>query len=369
MLAFNRRPITRAFFLIPGFALLASCLASLAHAAGEPCLRPLASCEHWIDLGHAGARSKLYATYPLDRPDPRIRRALIMVHGALRNPDHYFATATSAGFLAGALGDTEIIAPDFASAEGECQDKLATREVSWSCSGTPWQSGGTAAGDPSLSSFDFMDAIIERLGDRRRFPNLEVIVVAGHSAGGQFVARYEMTNQIHERLAVPVRYVVANPSSYAWPDAARPSPTGGAEPAAAREAWSSDKPGADYAYGPFDDSKAPGFDRWPYGLEDRRVGAAARLDVDQLRRNLASRPTTYLLGQVDVLPLGGFDDSPKAMAQGPTRRARGEAFVKRIEETLGAKPDLMIVPECGHNDRCIYTTETVLPVIFPPAGR
>jgi hypothetical protein len=69
---------------------------------------------------------------------------------------------------------------------------------------------------------------------------------------------------------------------------------------------------------------------------------------------------------VDVLPLGGFDGSPGAMAQGPTRRARGEAFVKHIEETLGARPTVMIVPECGHNDRCIFTTDAVLPVIFPP---
>ncbi len=28
---------------------------------------------------------------------------------------------------------------------------------------------------------------------------------------------------------------------------------------------------------------------------------------DQLKKQLADRPTTYLLGQVDVLPLGGFD--------------------------------------------------------------
>jgi hypothetical protein len=66
-----------------------------------------------------------------------------------------------------------------------------------------------------------------------------------------------------------------------------------------------------------------------------------------------------------VLPLGGFDSSPAAMAQGPTRRARGEAFVKYITENLGAKPNTIIVPECGHNDRCIFTTDVVFPVIFP----
>jgi hypothetical protein len=53
------------------------------------------------------------------------------------------------------------------------------------------------------------------------------------------------------------------------------------------------------------------------------------------------------------------------MAQGPTRRARGEAFVKYIQDTLGAKPKVIIVSECGHNDRCVFTTDVVLPVIFP----
>ena len=47
------------------------------------------------------------------------------------------------------------------------------------------------------------------------------------------------------------------------------------------------------------------------------------------------------------------------------RRARGEAFFKYVNETLGAKHTAIIVPECGHNDRCIYTTNIVFPVIFP----
>jgi hypothetical protein len=86
---------------------------------------------------------------------------------------------------------------------------------------------------------------------------------------------------------------------------------------------------------------------------------------DQLRKQLASRTTTYLLSQVDTLPLGGFDGSPNALAQGATRRARGEAFVKYVNEHLGAKASVLIVPECGHNDRCVYTTDVVLPIIFP----
>jgi hypothetical protein len=86
---------------------------------------------------------------------------------------------------------------------------------------------------------------------------------------------------------------------------------------------------------------------------------------DQLKKQLVSRQTTFLFGQVDVLPLGGFDSSCPAMAQGATRRARGEAYVKYINEHVGAKQEAMIVPECGHNDRCVYTTDSVLPLIFP----
>jgi hypothetical protein len=191
--------------------------------------------------------------------------------------------------------------------------------------------------------------------------------VAGHSAGGQFVSRYEMANRAHDALGVRVTYVVANPSSYAWPDATRPLPEGDAAPAAAVAGWESETVHSRFSYGAFDAAKVPDYDRWPYGLQNRpAAGYAARLGDDQLRSQLAGRPTTYLLSQVDTLPLGGFDGSPQAMAQGATRRARGEAFVKFINERLGAKAKALIVPECGHNDRCVFTTDAVLPAIFPP---
>jgi hypothetical protein len=174
---------------------------------------------------------------------------------------------------------------------------------------------------------------------------------------------------VHETLVssrgVKVSYVVANPSSYAWPDASRPLPVADAAPVAAAEGWKSEKPHHDFHYGPFDGAKD--YDLWPYGLENRKDGYTAGTSDDRLRAQLVSRPVTYLLSQVDVVPPGGFDDSPDAMAQGPTRRARGEAFVNYIDTHLGAHASAIIVPECGHNDRCVYTTDAVLPLIFPHA--
>src|SRR5439155_17668182 len=115
-------------------------------------------------------------------------------------------------------------APRFASKDADCQDALAANEVNWPCNGNSWRAGGIAIGNAKLTSFDFADEILRKLADRQTFPNLKAIVVAGHSAGGQFVTRYEMANQLHDKLGVPITYVVANPSSYAYLDAQRPTP-------------------------------------------------------------------------------------------------------------------------------------------------
>lgn len=332
-------------------------------AAASPCTKATTACERWITFSGGPARSMVYSTFPLDAVNPAVTRALVMVHGAGRNADHYFETSTAAGFLGGALDNTIIIAPRYIAGN----DKPSPNEVMWPEGGNSWRGGGMSPTNPTISAFDFMDEIVRKLADKKIFPKLTTIVIAGHSAGGQFATRYAMTNKVHSTPGVSISYVVANPSSYAWPVAVRPLPTGDADPAIAdKEALgpTGTKVHADFTYGAFDTTKAPNYNRWPAGLQNR-TGYAAGMSDDQLKRQLVERPTTYLLGQVDVLPLGGFDSSPNAMAQGPTRRARGEAFFKYVTDSLGAKHNAIIVPECGHNDRCVFTTDVVFPVIFP----
>lgn len=336
-----------------------------AQRAAAPCTKAVTACERWITFGSGPSRSKVYATQPLTVRNAGITRALVMVHGAGRNADHYFETSTGAAFLAGALDNTIIIAPRFAAAK----DTVAANELLWPEGGNSWRGGGVSPSNSAVNAFDFVDEIVKKLADKKTFPNLTKIVIAGHSAGGQYATRYEMANKVHGTPGVSLSYVVANPSSYAWPVAERPLPTGNADPNGAdKEALgpNGEKVNSNFSYGPFDAAagKAPNFNKWPAGLEGR-TGYAANLTDEQLKKNLVERPTTYLLGQVDVLPLGGFDSSPTAMAQGPTRRARGEAFYKYVNDTMGAKHNAIIVPECGHNDRCIFTTDIVFPVIFP----
>ena len=351
--------------LLVSLGLAVSVIQQNRAAPSAACTTATERCTEWVTLGSGPARSLIYRTRSLDARNDSVRRALIMVHGTNRNADHYFSTAVAATFLAGALDDSVVISPRIASAAGNCHDMLAANEVSWSCTGDSWRSGGSAASHPELTSFDFVDQILKKLATKNVFPNLRAIVVAGHSAGGQFVARYQMANRVHDRLGVAVTYVVANPSSYAWPDSTRPQPVDDAAPDSAKGAWETEKVHTSFSYGPFDASACATYNRWPAGLAERSGGYTAKISDDQLKQQLVSRPTTFLFGQVDTLPLGGFDSSCPAMAQGATRRARGEAYVKYVNETLGAKHAVQIVSECGHNARCVYTTDAVLPVIFP----
>jgi pimeloyl-ACP methyl ester carboxylesterase len=348
--------------------------------AATPCTSATSACTEWVTFSGGPWRSMIYRTYSLDARNEQITRALVMVHGTNRDADNYYRNALASAFLANALEDTVVIAPRIASNERGCQDKLDTNEVSYSCGGDSWRSGGTSSSNPKLTSFDFIDEVLRKLANKQNFPNLQHIVVAGHSAGGQFVNRYEMANQVHEKLGVPVSYVVANPSSYAYPDNTRPmaadwtiqaNPPGyipelpaGRGGRGGRGATEGEAPGA-AIFRPFMDGRnCTTYDQWPYGFE-HRSGYTARLTDDELKKQLASRPTTYLVGELDILPLGGFDGSCPAMAQGPTRLARGLAFSKFVNQKLGAHQEAIVIPECGHNARCMFTDEKALPIVFP----
>ena len=314
--------------------------------ATDPCMKATPDCTRWVNLS-GESRALIYSTHPLDQRNDQIVRALIVVHGQGRDADNYFRTSLAAAFLAGAFDNTIVISPRLASNNGAgCRDTLAPNEVNWPCAGDSWRSGGVATNNAKLTSYDFMDEIVRELARKETFPNLKAIVISGHSAGGQFVTRYEMGNKIHESISVPITYVVSNPSSYSYLDSERPS-------------------GTNSELRAFGDARnCTTYNNWPYGLKNR-TGYTANIPDDQLKKQLASRPVTYLLGELDVLPLAGFDSSCPAMAQGPTRLARGQAFAAYVKAKYNAQHQVVVVPLCGHNARCMFTAEVALPILFP----
>jgi len=333
-----------------------------------PCTTIAPSCTEWVASPAGPSRLLVYRSHALTRPNPAITRAFILVHGMGRDAHNYFRHALAAAFLAGQLDSAIIISPRFASNDGRsCRDSLAAGEANWGCGGAGrWTAGGVAADGSKLTSFDITDDLLKLLARKDVFPNLSAIFVAGHSAGGQFVQRYAMANQVHDQLGVPVTYIVGNPSSYAYLDSLRPSVsavprTVAALPPGYQEPLPANPPLPFIRYS--DANSCTTYDKWPTGLNERS-GYAARLTDDQLKKQLASRSVIYLLGGYDILPLFGFDSSCPAMAQGQTRMARGLAFQRYVNELYGAKHQAVPVPSCGHNGRCMFTSEEALAIIF-----
>ncbi len=294
-------------------------------AAAAACTAATSDCTQWVSPGESASRLLVYASYPLDKRNEAVTRALVVVHGGARNGDNYFRSAGAAAFLANALDDTIVISPRFAANGGECKDALAENELNWPCTGNNWGRGGAAVNNAALTSYDLADEILRKLARK---------------------TRYHMANQVHETLGVPVSYVIANTSSYTYPDANRPV-VGVAE---------------GRAFG--DRANCTTYNRWPYGLLER-AGYSARSTDDQLKKQLVARPATYLVGQFDTSPLAGFDASCPAMAQGPHRLGRGEAFVSYIKANYGAQHKSMVIPMCAHDARCMFTSDRALPVLFP----
>ena len=337
--------------------------ASNARRGAAACTSASTACTEWVVMGGGPGRSLVYRSYPLATRNDAITRVLVSIHGAGRDADGYFRSTLAAAFLAGALENTLIVSPRLASNEGGgCQDSLATNEISWHCN--LWRSGGPSPKTPNVTSFDFIDEILRKATRKETFPNVRSIVIVGHSAGGQVVNRYAMSNQVHDKLGVPVTYIVSNPSSYAYPDSVRPTSAAYDVQAGAPGYVAGAAPNAQ-AFRAFGDARnCTTYDQWPFGFRNRTGYSASQSD-DQLRKQLAARPTIYLLGGLDILPLAGFDGSCAAMAQGPTRMARGQAYAKLVNEKLGARHTVAVVGLCGHNARCMYTAESALPLLFP----
>lgn len=344
-------------------ALLAAAAFAPAPAASQaaPCTSATPECTEFVTVG--SGRSLVYRNFSLDRRNDAITRVVVVVHGAGRNPDHYYLSGIAGAFIAGALETSLVIAPRMASADGSCDDELAENEISWHCN--LWRSGGTSPSHPDATSFDFLDEILKKVARKDVFPNLRGITVTGHSAGGQVTNRYGMSSKVHDALGVPVTYVVSNPSSYAWPTDERPTGYGAWPVYAGAPGFVPDLGEGQPPFRSLGDGRGcTGYDQWPYGFKNR-AGYAGSLSDEQLTRQLASRPVVYLLGQDDILPLSGFDSSCSAMAQGPTRQARGQAYAKYLNEELGAQHRVIVVTGCGHNGRCIYTSDDWIGIAFP----
>ncbi|KAL3418802.1 wsc domain-containing protein [Phlyctema vagabunda] len=165
------------------------------------------------------------------------KRVVIVVHGAERDPGTYMSNLLSAlSQVPNSDVDFDsvaICAPYFPNGadkttgypwtEGLANGRGSTSSaLVWS--GTVWADGGNNMypyKTKTVSSYEALDQLLKYFDDSSIFPNMQQIVIAGHSLGAQFVQRYAaVANELG--LSTPISYWVGNPNSYLWFSETRP---------------------------------------------------------------------------------------------------------------------------------------------------
>ncbi|MCP3379479.1 alpha/beta hydrolase [Bradyrhizobium sp. CCGUVB4N] len=288
----------------------------------------------------------LYLSSDWSMPLPAISRAIIVLHGRLRNADDYYMSAHTAQLAAGGDGQSALmIVPQFLAEIDIEAHKLSADTLRWSLEG--WEGGDAALAPNPVSSFEALDAILAKLSDRRIFPNLKQVVVAGHSGGGQVAQRYAIAGKGEVALSrqhIDVRYVVANPSSYAYFNSERPEPKIAAS--------------------------CPGYNNWKYGMDARPPYLADAMPV-ALEQRYVEREVIYLLGTLDTNPEHpALDKSCMAKAQGPYRYARGHNYVGVMAKRDHGTPNHRVwdVAGVGHDGDKMLTSKCGLAALFDIPG-
>lgn len=300
----------------------------------------------------------IFCSHDLDAANPSIRRVVVVIHGAVRNADEYFRNMTVAAKLAGAQKDTTmILAPQFLIEVDIARHKLGDEITFWN--EQSWKQGyrcepvGPLAQEGGVSSYRVMDAILERLSAPEVLPNLTRIIIAGHSAGGQFVNRYAAGSLIGETLdrrGIHIRYIIANPSTYLYFTPERRAP------------------GKMDQFTIPDSEAHPGYNRYHYGLDNLNEYMRGN-SADQLASRYASQEVIYLLGGEDNDPDGEMlDKEPGALIQGSHRLERGLVYYNYLIHTFGEEfkqnQIVRVIPNVGHDHAAIFQSEAGRESIF-----
>ncbi|MFQ5637620.1 MAG: T9SS type A sorting domain-containing protein [bacterium] len=300
-----------------------------------------------------------YRNFSLGSRNENIRRAVVVIHGTLRNADDYYQRILDPARTARKAGETIIIAPQFLIEEDVTQHSLPDDVLFWNNSG--WKKGDRSRDTNEhprparISSFAVVDSICYRLAQNN--VNLEKLILVGHSAGSQFVNRFTAGSRIEDVLVndygIQVRYVVANPSSYLYFNDER------------------------HIAGTLDQFAVPNtncatYDDYKYGL-NRLNSYMAEVGAEQITAQYSRREVIYLLGAQDNDPRSSnLDRDCEAMLQGAHRLERGKIYYHYLRHFFGdgitdLQPEA-IVPGVGHSSSGMFASKCGIFFLFDSGG-
>ncbi|KAK0458636.1 uncharacterized protein EV420DRAFT_368640 [Desarmillaria tabescens] len=312
----------------------------------------------WVVDEDAGGYLPVYQTAGLNKTE--VTRAIIVLNGKDRTCWSDWTAMNNALYNATYDDPTierdhiSIMAPCFFT-EADLKAGAATDDqLIWD--NTTWISGhSNVADNPSnFSTYDVLDTLVAYYMNTTVYPNLQVVVIAGHSAGGQMTQRYvalRPSNEDDSRL----HFWIANPGSLCW--------------------LTSDRP--------FPDDDCDGVDDFKYGLK-ANFPAYATADARVLEREgiierYNGRTISYAWGLVsDVICLrvifyhslqedhGDGDPRCQAKTQGNSHLERGQYFVSMLED-MGGVPNCTTVdwvPGISHDAEGMMASNVGIDKLF-----
>jgi len=290
----------------------------------------------------------IYANHDLTNDLSHIREIILIIHGVNRNGDDYFAEGQALLKKSGRnASEILLLAPNFPATQD-----LAKGFDQMPLWGARDWAGGLNAQINSfpLSSFQVLDDLLLKLTENKHFPNVTTVTLAGHSAGAQLVQRYAVLNQVDELIrarSLDLRYVVANPSSFLYLSTQRP---------------------ADNSFKDFPAQQCAGFNAYRYGLEGM-IDYGQGKSGQELFKRYAYRNVVYLMGGMDRDPEHKYlDKTCAALAQGPNRLSRAQAYV-RYERFLAGRSNKINhlayeVVGVGHDQAKMFGSHCGMQVLF-----
>lgn len=238
----------------------------------------------------------------------KIERAVIVLPGQWRNAWQYINLMGNALNVALKYPELNVkedsvllISPMFFNqvdrSSGSVQDnEISYKDALWSAAGSIREPHGFR----HLTSFDVLDSMVDMVMDKRKFPNLKDVVIAGHSMGGQMALHYAAGKK-----PMPyddqIRYWVGDPGAYTYMSSKRP----------------------------FSTKNCENYDEWPYSVTNvsslpRYLKGHAGPNGSNLVKLFRRRKIHFAIAENDN---GGGVQTCQADTQGPNRIARGSEWI------------------------------------------
>jgi hypothetical protein len=214
-------------------------------------------------------------------------------------------------------------------------------ELTWE--NATWRVGGKAArpAGAQLSSAQIVDYLLERyLLENENFPALKEVIIAGHSAGGQFAQRYAGISKVESSYPTTnFSYITSNPSHYLYINSNR---------------WSGST-----IYQP---TNCDTYDDYPYGLSningDERYAFISKIGLETIRSNYINRAVYYLLGEQDTSGATRDCESQSQEGEsGESRYLRGQYMLQFMDDQYPSNEhEVISVANAGHSASAIYSS-------------